>query len=51
MKCQKQFFKGREQEEQARRSRRESMSVDDNGGNPLDSDFNKQMQYVSTRRS
>jgi len=46
MKCQKQFFKGREQEEQARRSRRESMSVDDNGGNPLDSDFNKQMQYV-----
>ena len=47
MKCQKQFFRGREQEEQARRSRRESLNAEDNnGGNPLDSDFNKQMQYV-----
>jgi hypothetical protein len=47
MKCQKQFYKGQEREEKERKSRRESMSLEDgNSGNPLDSDFNKQMLYV-----
>ncbi len=47
MKCQKQFYKGQEHQEQERKSRRESMNGEDpNGGNPLDSDFNRQMLYV-----
>lgn len=44
MKCQKQFYKMQEKEEQERKSRRQSMAEGDNA--VKEEEFNKQMLYV-----
>ena len=44
MKCQKQFYKMQEKEEQERKSRKQSMAEGDAAN--AEGDFNKQMLYV-----